>query len=830
MLYISQKIGCMNRIYFFFVFISLGASAQIVNIPDTNFKNAIINQGIDTNSDGEIQVSEAEVVGQLSIDAETITSAEGIQSFINLQNLYINYNNLGSLDLSSNIHLKNLFCNYCQLTSLTLNSADLNVVYANNNLLTSIDLSSCPNVGDVDFSSNQLSEINLSGCSNIANLQVSNNLLESIDVSNDIALYHLYVGNNLLTSLDVSGRQYLEILAADADIQGPLVTLNASNCTALNSISVANQSLESVNIENSPQLGQIYFPNNNLNALNLSDCPDLFVLVLSHNTFEALDITSCPSITTLKLDFNNFTTFDVSTLHLLQSFDINNNQLTTLFVKNGADESVGFYENPNLEYICIDESQKPVIDAAMAFLGNTTTVYNSFCTFSPGGTVNTVSGQAHFDADNNGCSPEDYAPQFLKLNISDGVTGSTVFLNDSSYSFFTGAGDYVITPQLENPTLFNVSPTSITANFSDTNSNVLSSQDFCITANGNHSDVAISIAPIVPARPGFAATYAVTYRNKGNQIATGDVIFQYQDSVLDFVSSTISPDDQSSGSLSWNYTNLQPLETRSFEVTFNVNSQTQTPAVAIGDILSFTLSVSPTAADEVPADNLLSYDQTVVGSYDPNDKTCVEGESASTSQIGKYLHYVINFENTGTFAAENVVVTDSIDTAKFDISSLQIMETSHPSTIRVTGNKVEFIFENIQLQPQDNGNVVFKIKTLPTLTEGTTVTNQANIYFDYNFPVETNTASTTFSLLSAHDFGNAQSISMYPNPVISTLSIAAKSVITRVEIYDAQARLISVNLPKATQSSVDVSNLRAGIYFVKVATGDATLTQKIIKN
>ncbi|MBL0101347.1 MAG: hypothetical protein IPP49_16015 [Saprospiraceae bacterium] len=89
--------------------------------------------------------------------------------------------------------------------------------------------------------------------------------------------------------------------------------------------------------------------------------------------------------------------------------------------------------------------------------------------------------------------------------------------------------------------------------------------------------------------------------------------------------------------------------------------------------------------------------------------------------IGKYVDYLIRFENTGNYAAENVVVKDIIDTKTFDVSSLQITDASHEVYTRIEGNKVEFIFENINLPFDDannDGYIAFKIKTLPTLVLG----------------------------------------------------------------------------------------------------------------
>ena len=53
----------MKKITFLFLILMSQISlAQIVNIPDPNFQSQLIQQGVDTNGDGQIQVSEAEAV------------------------------------------------------------------------------------------------------------------------------------------------------------------------------------------------------------------------------------------------------------------------------------------------------------------------------------------------------------------------------------------------------------------------------------------------------------------------------------------------------------------------------------------------------------------------------------------------------------------------------------------------------------------------------------------------------------------------------------------------------------------------------------------------
>src|SRR5690606_10018871 len=101
---------------------SFAGSAQIVNIPDANFKTALLNHNlpIDTNGDGEIQFSEAEIVTHLVLATKNITDLTGIQAFINVENLNLYQNNLTSIDISQNVNLT-----YLSLTDNNLTNLDV---------------------------------------------------------------------------------------------------------------------------------------------------------------------------------------------------------------------------------------------------------------------------------------------------------------------------------------------------------------------------------------------------------------------------------------------------------------------------------------------------------------------------------------------------------------------------------------------------------------------------------------------------------------------------------------------------------------------------------
>ena len=219
----------------------------------------------------------------------------------------------------------------------------------------------------------------------------------------------------------------------------------------------------------------------------------------------------------------------------------------------------------------------------------------------------------------------------------------------------------------------------------------------------------------------------------------------------------------------------------------------------------------------------------MVGSYDPNDKTCVEGTIVSTATIGQYVHYIIRFENTGTAAAENIVVRTEINPSDFNINSLQLLNASHPVYTRVNGNVVEFVFEQILLESGGHGNVLLKVKSLTSLQQGGNVNKRADIYFDYNYPVATNEAETTFQALSNPDFEQDQSISIYPNPTKDKVNVSGDFTLQTVQLYDVQGRLLQTQLANDNQTIIDISVHSNGVYFIKVTSDKGIKVGKIVK-
>jgi len=821
----------MKKLYFLLLIFSLGTQGQGINFPDANFKAKLLEANasneiaknlagvffkIDSNDDGEIQVTEALEVSNLNIEQANITNLSGISNFSNVTSLTIidnQFTEIPGLNILTN------------LTSLTISS---------NLFFSEIDLSPLINLEKFENDGTALTTLDINGLENLQSINC-NNLqlltsfkasglnLQSLTLFNALELNHFEVTNctvdNLMACISCS--QNLETF----NISGSLLPDNFEYNTEPGHIQVKH-----LDISNSTGITSLFrFNTEILESLDIrySNIRDLTV---SNSVLTNIDFTGTRNLNTLYLENNPMPSLDLSET-ALTAFGCSNMPTSFINIKNGINTELYLNNMHLLEYVCVDESEIAMITGSVE--GNTTV--GSYCDFVPGGTFNTVTGKTRFDIDANGCETTGAALPFIKIKLTSDTTEWETFTSQTgNYHFYTGQGQYNIIPNFENPQYFNASPQTALVNFPSLDGLVYV-QDFCITANGIHPDVEIVIAPLDNARPGFDTHYKIVYKNKGNQTLSGNIAFNYDEALLDYVSANQTPAAQISGRLTFDYLNLLPFENREIIAVLNLNSPVEQPPVNIDDELVFTAEINPVAADASPDDNYFTFRQTAIGSYDPNDKTCLEGNVVSTDNIGKYLHYNINFENTGNADAVNVVIRDTINMGKFDLGSLQVLNSSHPVVVNIKANIVEFIFENINLPPSimnpigGHGNVLFKIKTKGNLYPGDTVENTANIYFDYNAPIVTNEAKTTFAVLNAEQFNRDTSIKLEPNPTRDFIKIRSKNTLQSVQLFDVNGRILQTAIENKKETTIDLSAVTKGIYFVKINSDKGSKIEKLIK-
>ncbi|MBQ0768681.1 MAG: choice-of-anchor J domain-containing protein [Bizionia sp.] len=83
--------------------------------------------------------------------------------------------------------------------------------------------------------------------------------------------------------------------------------------------------------------------------------------------------------------------------------------------------------------------------------------------------------------------------------------------------------------------------------------------------------------------------------------------------------------------------------------------------------------------------------------------------------------------------------------------------------------------------------------------------------------------------LSTQSFKNDNLFTYYPNPVENTLSLKGIKNIQNVAVVNMLGQEVLRAAPNAVTTEIDMSNLQAGAYFVKVTVENATKTIKIIK-
>lgn len=82
--------------------------------------------------------------------------------------------------------------------------------------------------------------------------------------------------------------------------------------------------------------------------------------------------------------------------------------------------------------------------------------------------------------------------------------------------------------------------------------------------------------------------------------------------------------------------------------------------------------------------------------------------------------------------------------------------------------------------------------------------------------------------LETDDFTNVE-ISVYPNPVVNQLNISAKELIKEIKIYSLDGQLIHATKTNLSQTNINLSSLKAGVYIAQIVTESGVATKKIVK-
>ena len=262
--------------------------------------------------------------------------------------------------------------------------------------------------------------------------------------------------------------------------------------------------------------------------------------------------------------------------------------------------------------------------------------------------------------------------------------------------------------------------------------------------------IQVSMNNTVP-RCNELVTFDIIATNTGSTVLDGTLHFSFDfDTAVEYVD---EPDNvEPPHSYSWNFQDLTP--------GFSVKKQIKVvfpgpPTFPVGSTLDFLTEVEYT---DINGSGLESQDHNLLieCSYDPNDKLVQPANPQNYALIDEDLIYTIRFQNTGNAEAYDVVIEDEID-SNLDLSTFKVISSSHEHVLltHLEGNIVTFEFENIFLPDSttnfdaSQGNVMYSIRPFDNIDENTIIQNTADIYFDFNPAIVTNT--TENNMVSTFD-------------------------------------------------------------------------------
>lgn len=410
------------------------------------------------------------------------------------------------------------------------------------------------------------------------------------------------------------------------------------------------------------------------------------------------------------------------------------------------------------------------------------------------------------------------------------------------YSFYAIKGIYQLTQNLSNqfpPINQNCPASNATITVSATTGGVTyCNNNFYDTVN-TCPDLEVKIHRVSNITPGFPSTKRITYRNRG-AIPISGVVLKYRFLSGLTVNYVSNPSYSLSGNVfTWNLGTLAAYSTNVISVRLN------TPVtMPLGTAVVDSVWIEPTAGDCLSSNNVATYNDTCVGSWDPNDKAAYPANNIDTSV--KWIDYLVRFQNTGTAPAHDVKIEDAID-ANFDKSSLRIINQSHTMNHYFNDEgKVFFEFPNIMLPDSgtdyeaSQGYVSYSIRLKDRLPAGTQLKNTAHIFFDFNEAVITNTTVNTIVLKSGSAVRTnigAHEISLYPNPskYQATLDFTTnKNEEVSYVLYDLQGKKILSkelgNIPSGSHNQdIELDSISNGIYILNVKIGDKETSIKLVK-
>ena len=467
--------------------------------------------------------------------------------------------------------------------------------------------------------------------------------------------------------------------------------------------------------------------------------------------------------------------------------------------------------------------------------------YGGLIVHNDGG-VSGISGMVYYDANNNNLfdSNEQKLPNQI-INVTSTVYNSITNSLGNYQCPVLNTGSYSAKLIQNSPYINNVNPDSIVFNISSSSS-VLQNQNFGLQLQSNINDISIDLTAMSAPRPGFQYTCNLTVSNVGSLPSTNILAKLKYDNNLIFDSTSYPFLSHIGDSIIWAIDSLNLFENKSIRVYFTVPANVSLLGSSlqnIGHVLDQNIDIDTN-------NNSYTFQDIVIGAYDPNDKHGVPLGDGTLGEIPSNtpeIIYTIRFQNTGTAEAVNVLLKDTIS-GNLDLTSIRMISSSHPYSAQINnGGVLWWNFNNINLpdsnsnEPGSQGYIKYAIKLKDNLNNGTQIKNRAHIYFDFNPAIVTNQSLHTINdLITSKGINlenNQINYALYPNPANDALNIA--TVLQNghhyaLNIFDVCGKQVYTNSSIGQNNyKLNMNQLVDGIYYFQFKSNDKIEYQKVVK-
>lgn len=347
--------------------------------------------------------------------------------------------------------------------------------------------------------------------------------------------------------------------------------------------------------------------------------------------------------------------------------------------------------------------------------------------------------------------------------------------------------------------------------------------DFTLQAATIDHEVTATLSN-APTRCGTAIAYWITVENNGNQVDDLNLSLDL-DNISGYISASPAPVTNAAGLQSWQFTDVAPTHQRTVTLLVQLADATY-----MGQIMHDELQITSVHGGSTVLTTVCQNDPVLECAFDPNDKqvTPVGAGDAHLTAMDALLTYTIRFQNTGTIPAIDVVIHDQLDT-DLDPQSVHFVGASHPVHMMIDDNgAITFTFNGIMLPDSGSdlagsqGYVRFNVRAFSGLPDLTPVDNHAEIVFDANPAIITNTTTNTLTY-GMTGVGEAQVngdafIQVRPNPAFDLATIHIGSGLVgrvTIDVFDEAGQKVIRLVRNTNTIIIHREDMPAGVYLLR---------------